>query len=448
MEYTNSALATYTKLSPNHSGQRTHGIDRITPHCFVGQVTAERGAEVFSQKSRGASCNYVIGLDGKVALVVEEKNRSWCSSSNANDQRAITIECASDNKEPYSFNGVVYNRLIELCADICRRYGKSRLLWIENKNKALAYEPKADEMLLTVHRWFANKSCPGAWMYERMGDLAAQVTAILSEGKQETQTAQPVQDNVPQMPQDSTENIIWAFLSGKSLSDYAVAGIMGNLYAESGLKANNLQNSYNTKLGLSDEAYTAAVDAGTYTREQFIKDKAGYGLAQWTYWSRKQALYDCIKSAGASVGDLSAQLVYLWKELQGYKAVMQQLKAASSVREASNAIVLGFEKPADQSAKVQEKRAAYGQKYYDAHAGHGQQTVTLASDTPFKVRIEVEDLNIRKGAGTDTPKTGKTTGKGVFTIVETAQGKGSTAGWGKLKSGAGWVSLDYCTRLK
>ena len=445
MEYTNSALATYTKLSPNHSGQRTHSIDRITPHCFVGQVTAERGAEVFSPKDRGASCNYVIGLDGKIALVVEEKNRSWCSSSNANDQRAITIECASDNKEPYSFNGVVYNRLIELCADICRRYGKSQLLWIEDKNKALAYEPKADEMLLTVHRWFANKSCPGAWMYERMSDLATRVTATLSEDKQ---TTQPIQDNAPQMQQDSTENIIWAFLSGKGLSDYAVAGIMGNLYAESGLKVNNLQNSYNTKLGLSDEAYTAAVDAGTYTREQFTKDKAGYGLAQWTYWSRKQALYDYIKSVGASVGDLSAQLVYLWKELQGYKAVMQQLKVASSVREASNAILLGFEKPADQSAKVQEKRASYGQKYYNAHAGHGQQTVIPVSDTPFKVRIEIEDLNIRKGAGTDTPKTGKTTGKGVFTIVETAQGKGSIAGWGKLKSGAVWVSLDYCTRLK
>lgn len=448
MGYTNSTLVSHTNLSPNHSGQRTHAIDRITPHCFVGQVTAERAAEVFLPKSRQASCNYAIGKDGRVALVVEEKNRSWCSSSSANDQRAITIECASDSTEPYAFNNAVYERLIELCADICKRNGKSRLLWIEDKQKSLAYEPKAYEMVLTVHRWFANKSCPGAWMYARMGELADRVNAILTAGQTETQQAAAVQQDTGEQ---STENIIWAFLSGKGLNDYVVAGIMGNLYAESGLRANNLQNSYNTKLGLTDEEYTAIVDAGKYSREQFTQDKAGYGLAQWTYWSRKQALYDYIKSVGASIGDLSAQLVYLWKELQGYKAVMQQLNSAASVLDASNAILLGYEKPADQSEAVQAKRASYGQKYYDAHAGQNTASTTPApkpADVPFTVRIEIEDLNIRKGAGTDTAKTGKTTGKGVFTIVEVAQGKGSTAGWGRLKSGAGWVSLDYCTRLK
>ena len=159
MAYTNSPLVTYTKLSPNHSGQRTHGIDRITPHCYVGQQSAPDMGAWFATVGAQCSCNYGIGKDGDVGLFVEEKNRSWCSSSSANDQRAITIECASDSASPYAFRDVVYQKLIALCTDICRRNGKTKLLWIGNKDKALAYDQKSDEMLLTVHRWFANKEC-------------------------------------------------------------------------------------------------------------------------------------------------------------------------------------------------------------------------------------------------------------------------------------------------
>ena len=179
MAYTNSSLVSYTKLSPNHSGQRTHSIDRITPHCVVGQCSVETLGNIFLPTSRQASSNYGIGVDGRVGMYVEEKNRSWCSSSNANDQRAVTIECASDNTEPYAFKNVVYQRLIELCTDICKRNGKTKLLWLGDKAKTLNYTPKSDEMVLTVHRWFANKSCPGNWMYARMGDLASKVTAVL-----------------------------------------------------------------------------------------------------------------------------------------------------------------------------------------------------------------------------------------------------------------------------
>lgn len=179
MAYTNSSLVKYTSLSPNHSGQRTHSIDRITPHCVVGQLTAEGICACFP-KGREASCNYGIGKDGKIALCVEEKNRSWCSSSAENDQRAVTIECASDSTAPYAFNTAVYNALIELCVDICKRNGKNKLLWLGDKTKTLNYAPKSGEMVLTVHRWFANKSCPGDWMYSRMGDLATTVTKRLS----------------------------------------------------------------------------------------------------------------------------------------------------------------------------------------------------------------------------------------------------------------------------
>lgn len=181
----NSGLVVYTKLSPNHSGQRTHSIDRITPHCVVGQLSCESICGCFTSPQREASCNYGIGMDGRISLSVEEKNRSWCSSSNANDQRAVTIECASDKIAPYAMTDAVYAALIDLCTDICKRNGKSKLLWFGDKNKTLSYEPKADEMIITVHRWFANKSCPGDWLYNRLGDLAAKVTSRLGGGSQQ-----------------------------------------------------------------------------------------------------------------------------------------------------------------------------------------------------------------------------------------------------------------------
>lgn len=176
----NSGLVNYTRLSQNHSGKRTHSIDRITPHCVVGQCSVETLGNIFASSSRQASCNYGIGADGRVLLCVNEENRSWCSSSNANDQRSVTIECASDTKAPYAFNGTVYAKLIDLCTDICKRNGKTKLIWFGDKAKTLAYSPNPNEMVLTVHRWFANKSCPGDWMMARMGDLANQVTARLS----------------------------------------------------------------------------------------------------------------------------------------------------------------------------------------------------------------------------------------------------------------------------
>lgn len=183
----NSKLVSYTKLSPNHSGARTHSIDRITPHCVVGQCSVETLGNIFMDTNREASCNYGIGTDGRVLLCVEEGNRSWCSSSNSNDQRAVTIECASELKHPYAFNDKVYNKLVELCVDICKRNGKKKLLWINDKNKALNYSTKSDEMLLTVHRWFDDKACPGDWLYNRLGNLAKQVTEQLG-GKVEKPT--------------------------------------------------------------------------------------------------------------------------------------------------------------------------------------------------------------------------------------------------------------------
>ena len=177
----NSSLVNYTKLSPNNSGKRQYAITRISPHCVVGQCSVERLGDLFAKYDpyNGASCNYGIGFDGRVGMYVEESNRSWCTSSWDNDNRAVTIECASDAYAPYAFKDVVYQKLIQLCADICKRNGKDTLLWIADKNQSLNYKPASNEMVLTVHRWFANKACPGDWLMARMGDLAQKVTNML-----------------------------------------------------------------------------------------------------------------------------------------------------------------------------------------------------------------------------------------------------------------------------
>lgn len=177
----NSPLVDCTVRSPNHSGKRTHTLDTLTPHCVVGQLSAERIGDCFPE-GREASCNYGIGYDGRVCLIVDECNRSWCTSNNANDQRAITIECASDKTDPYAMKPAVYEKLIKLCADICKRNGKTKVLWLGSKEKTLAYTPKSNEMVLTAHRWFANKSCPGDWLYSRYGELANRINALLGSG--------------------------------------------------------------------------------------------------------------------------------------------------------------------------------------------------------------------------------------------------------------------------
>lgn len=180
----NSPLVNYTRISPNKGNQvggvlvpeRTHAIDTITIHCVVGQCSVETLGSIFAKESKKASSNYGIGYDGKIGMYVEEKDRSWCSSSASNDNRAITIECASDAKSPYAINDRVYESLVELCVDICKRNGIKELKWKADK-KLIG---QVDKQNMTVHRWFANKSCPGKYIYERLGKIASEVNAILN----------------------------------------------------------------------------------------------------------------------------------------------------------------------------------------------------------------------------------------------------------------------------
>lgn len=324
MAYTNSSLVSYTKLSPNHSGQRTHSIDRITPHCVVGQCSVETLGNIFAPSSRQASCNYGIGVDGRVGMYVEEKNRSWCSSSNANDQRAVTIECASDTTEPYAFKDVVYQKLISLCVDICKRNGKKKLLWLGDKDKTLAYSPKSDEMVLTVHRWFANKSCPGSWMYARMGDLAEKVTAQLG-----------------------------------------------------GDTSGNQQ----------DTSYPEKLSSGYYRVRKS--------------WS-----------------DAKSQI--------GAFRILSNAKAKADSNE-------GYSVYADDGTVVYSPSGASETPAFQ----------------PYLVSVNISDLNIRKGPGTNFASSGFT-GVGAFTIVEEATGQGASK-WGLLKAYKekrnGWISLDYAKKI-
>ena len=354
----NSSLVSYTKLSPNKNSPRNHAIDTISIHCVVGQLSVEKIGSVFAPSSAGCSSNYGIGSDGRVGMYVEEKDRSWCTSSRSNDNRAVTIECASDTTAPYAVNDKVYRSLINLLVDICQRNGIKALKWQGDKSLV----GQVDKQNMTVHRWFANKSCPGDYLYNLHGQIASEVNKRLgvSSGSA-APSAKPQQTGGT-----TTEKTIWNFLSGKGLNDFAVAGIMGNLFAESGLDPQNLQDTFEKRLDMTDRQYTALVDNGSYTN--FVRDSAGYGLAQWTYWSRKQALLDHAKKLHVSIGDLDMQLEFFWTEIQGYRPVMNVLGNAKSVLEASDAVLTGYEKPADQSVTAKKKRAGYGQKYYDRYA--------------------------------------------------------------------------------
>jgi len=443
MAYTNSPLVDYTRISPNRTPNRTHAIDTITIHCVVGQCSVETLGAIFAPSTRQASSNYGIGYDGRIGMYVEEKDRSWCSSSASNDHRAITIEVASDTYHPYAVNDKAYAALLNLVTDICRRNGIKKLVWSTNKNERVNHLNGCN---MTVHRDYANKSCPGDYLYNRHGKIAAEVNKRLGatggnddggntggggttttvfkagdivkitgttyysganipawvkaknwivhsvsgervvinkseDGKNAIMSPVNARDlalahaaptvtpvtGTPSTGSESDEKRMWNYLLDKMGNEYGVAGLMGNIYAESGLRSNNLQNAYETKLGYTDVTYTTAVDNGSYTN--FVHDSAGYGLAQWTYYSRKQALLDYAKASKKSIGDYEMQLGFLYKELSGsYVSVLSELKNAKTVLEASNAVLTKFERPADMGTAVQNKRASFGQKYYDKYA--------------------------------------------------------------------------------
>lgn len=172
----NSPLATYTRITKNKTSPRNHAIDTITIHCIVGQWTAKQGCDYFATTDRQCSANYVVGKDGSIGLSVDEKDRSWCSSNGTNDNRAITIEVASDTTHPYAVTAKAYAALLDLVTDICKRNGIKKLVWSTNKNDRVNHRNGCN---MTVHRGFANKACPGEYLYSRHGEIAAEVNRRL-----------------------------------------------------------------------------------------------------------------------------------------------------------------------------------------------------------------------------------------------------------------------------
>ena len=176
MKMSNSPLVTYTKLSPNHSGRRNHVIDTVSVHCMAGNASVETCGALFADPARKASSNYGIGSDGRIALYVDEANRSWCTSNAANDHRAITIEVANNGGAPdWPVSGKAYSALLDLLTDICRRNNIKELLWKGNKSLI----GQVGKQNMTVHRWFAAKACPGDYLYNRHGEIAAEVNRRL-----------------------------------------------------------------------------------------------------------------------------------------------------------------------------------------------------------------------------------------------------------------------------
>lgn len=423
----NSSLVSYTKISPNRTSPRKHPIDTITIHCMAGNLSIESCGNVFANKDRKASSNYGIDSNGRIGMYVEEKDRSWCSSNSDNDNRAITIEVANDGgaETGWHVSAKAYESLIRLLVDICQRNGIKELLW--KGNKSLIGQTQLQNM--TVHRWFAAKACPGDYLYNKHGEIAKEVNNRLNKKQVNFQNESNITDK---------SKYIWDRLIAAGFTSIAAAAILGNLYDESHFKSNNLQNSFEKKLKMDDEAYTAMVNSKSYDEMTFAKDGAGYGIAQWTYWTRKQALYEYTIKQGYSIDALPRQVDFLIEEFKTkYKGLMDTINASKDIQIASNLVLTQYERPADQGIAVQKRRGDYSQLYYNKY-------YVKEVAVPFTVKVNKSNLNIRTGPGAQYESIGYT-GIGKFTIVEISNN------WGLLKSYRvnrnGWICLDYTERV-
>ncbi len=410
-----------------NSNPRKNKISKITIHhmgCVCDAVTMAR-AHLASNKS----ANYYIGPQGEICGGVSEDRRAWTSGTGnakgSNDHMAITIEVSNNtDREPWTISSAAYKSLVALCADLCRRYDIT------------PHCDKTKNGTITEHYMFQATECPGTTLKNIIETGILERDILAKMGQEQSQTSSQPQ---PTPSHKKDEEIIWDYFSGRIKNDFGTAGLVGNLYGESRFKPNNLQDGFEKRLGMNDAAYTEAVDNGSYSKDKFIKDGAGYGLPQITFWSRKEDLYNF--KGDRSIGDLYMQLDFIWWELNnGFKGVLQALQKATSIYGATKVVLTQYEKPADQSESVCRTRAAYGQTYYDKYA-KGIAPVQPSTDLPYVVRITADVLNVRKGPGTQYDVV-RTVSKGeAFTIIELS------GNWGRLKSKVGWIDLSYTTRL-
>lgn len=337
----------------NHWNRSAAEMNRsVCVHAFIG-INAAGKVETYQTLPFDICC-WGVGSGSK-------------GSYNYNPQARVQFEICEDALTDETYFNEAFKEAVEFCAYLCKMYGFGVDKISSHRESHLA-------------GYGGNHGDCDHWLKKFGKDMdwfRAQVQAKLGT----TQTETPAPTVTPVVGTVSTgsaadEKKIWDYLKGKIGNEYGVAGLMGNLYAESGLRSNNVENCYESKLGFNDSTYTSAVDNGTY--DNFVKDSAGYGLAQWTYWTRKQNLLNYANSKKRSIGDFTTQLEFLYQELAtSYKVVLSDLNNATSVLEASNSVLTKFERPANQGESVQKQRAAYGQKYYDKYA-----TKTSASTTP------------------------------------------------------------------
>lgn len=336
----------------NHKPSSVSRIKYIVIHYCGSLGSAKQQVEYFAAGNRNASAHYFVDFNGDVYQSVEDKNIAWhcgakkyrhpvCRNANSLGIEMCCKTLGSPQKadEHWYFEDATVKAATELTKELMKKYN------VPASNVLRHYD-------------VTGKCCPAPYVFNSGKHTWKEFQNAINTGA-------PIKENTT-----DDAKTIWDYLRDEcGLNEYATAGIMGNLYAESGLKSTNLQNSFNAKLNLTDEEYTKQVDSGVYPKEKFIRDSAGYGLAQWTYWSRKYGLYEfCHNKKRSSIGDLRMQLEYFWYEVSCSSALLKTLNESKSVLEASNAILHVYEKPADQSKAVETKRASYGDTFYKLYA--------------------------------------------------------------------------------
>lgn len=440
MGYTNSSLVSYTKISPNRTSPRNHKIDCITIHCVVGQCSVETLGNIFAPTSRQASSNYGVGYDGRIGMYVEEKDRSWCSSNAANDHRAITIEVASDTTHPYAVKDKALAALIELVADICKRNGIKKLVWSTNKSDRVNHKNGCN---MTVHRDYANKSCPGDYLYNKHGYIAAEVNKRL--GVTESTTPAPTTPT----PAPSTSKL--QFKEGD------IVNFAGGKHYGSASAANG------TNVKASKAKVTSTYEAGKHPYHlRAVNDKGAFisGVYGWVDASTVSAIKTETPKpttpapSTPAVTTITAGTKLTLKNVALYASSGAATKAATR----SGTYYVWSKDVINNRIRITNSTANVGKSgqvtgwisYADAKNAAGVTSATPATFTPYKVKVTASSLNIRKGAGTNYGIRGSIKDKGVYTIVGESSGTGATK-WGLLKSYEknrdGWVSLDYVKKI-
>lgn len=440
MGYTNSSLVSYTKISPNRTSPRNHKIDCITIHCVVGQCSVETLGNIFAPTSRQASSNYGVGYDGRIGMYVEEKDRSWCSSNAANDHRAITIEVASDTTHPYAVKDKALAALIELVADICKRNGIKKLVWSTNKDDRVNHRNGCN---MTVHRDYANKSCPGDYLYNKHGYIAAEVNKRL--GVTESTTPAPTTPT----PAPSTSKL--QFKEGD------IVNFAGGKHYGSASAANG------TNVKASKAKVTSTYEAGKHPYHlRAVNDKGAFisGVYGWVDASTVSAIKTETPKpttpapSTPAVTTITAGTKLTLKNVALYASSGAATKAATR----SGTYYVWSKDVINNRIRITNSTANVGKSgqvtgwisYADAKNAAGVTSATPATFTPYKVKVTASSLNIRKGAGTNYGIRGSIKDNGVYTIVGESSGTGATK-WGLLKSYEknrdGWVSLDYVKKI-